>query len=194
MGLRFRQIFRVLPGLRLNLSKSGISTSLGVRGATVNLSRKGIRGTAGIPGSGVSYSKMLLHSPRRVPSPASQTSNSESSLIQADHDAATSLSADEASKNAMSNLYLLTAHLVVGQANASTSWLQRKLRISYNDAVELITQLEIDGVVSPPNGIGRRKILASIHDLPDLPSNEPDGEALIDRFGLNVVDQTNKSS
>ena len=58
MGFRFRQTVRLLPGIRLNLSRSGISTSFGGRGATLNLSPKGIRTTIGLPGSGMSYSTL----------------------------------------------------------------------------------------------------------------------------------------
>lgn len=59
MGLRFRQSFTLFPGVRLNLSKSGMSASFGVPGATVNVGPRGVRGTVGIPGSGLSYSAML---------------------------------------------------------------------------------------------------------------------------------------
>ncbi|MBS0396467.1 MAG: DUF4236 domain-containing protein, partial [Proteobacteria bacterium] len=33
MGFRFQRRVRILPGLRLNLSKSGVSASVGGRGA-----------------------------------------------------------------------------------------------------------------------------------------------------------------
>ena len=33
VGFRFRKSFKVAPGVRVNLSKSGIGTSFGVRGA-----------------------------------------------------------------------------------------------------------------------------------------------------------------
>lgn len=56
MGFRFRKIIRLAPGVRLNLSKSGGSVSLGGRGVTVNFGKKGARGTLGLPGSGLSYS------------------------------------------------------------------------------------------------------------------------------------------
>jgi hypothetical protein len=59
MGFRLRKIIRILPGLRLNLSKSGVSASIGERGATVNLSDQGARSTVGIPGSGLSYSERI---------------------------------------------------------------------------------------------------------------------------------------
>ena len=50
MGFRFRKSVKVLPGVKLNISKSGISTSVGRRGATVNFSKRGTRATVGIPG------------------------------------------------------------------------------------------------------------------------------------------------
>jgi hypothetical protein len=59
LGFRFRKSIKILPGLRVNLSKSGVSTSLGIPGATVNVGRRGVRGTAGIPGTGLSYSERL---------------------------------------------------------------------------------------------------------------------------------------
>ena len=59
MGFRFRRSLKIAPGVRLNFSKSGVSTSLGGRGATVNLSKRGAHGTVGVPGSGLSYSSKL---------------------------------------------------------------------------------------------------------------------------------------
>lgn len=56
MGLRVRKIVRLLPGVRLNLSKGGGSLSLGGRGLSVNLGREGVRTTVGAPGTGLSYS------------------------------------------------------------------------------------------------------------------------------------------
>jgi hypothetical protein len=54
-GLRFQKRLRILPGVRVNLSKSGASTSIGPRGADVNIGRDGISTNAGIPGTGLSY-------------------------------------------------------------------------------------------------------------------------------------------
>ena len=55
MGFRFRKSVKIAPGIKLNLSKSGGSLSLGGRGATFNISSKGIRSTYSIPGTGISY-------------------------------------------------------------------------------------------------------------------------------------------
>lgn len=57
MAFRFQKRLKIAPGVRLNVSKSGVSTSLGGRGGTVNLSSKGVRTTVGIPGTGMSWSK-----------------------------------------------------------------------------------------------------------------------------------------
>jgi hypothetical protein len=55
MGFRFQRSLRLAPGLRLNLSKSGVSASLGRPGATVNFGQRGVQGSAGLPGTGLSY-------------------------------------------------------------------------------------------------------------------------------------------
>ena len=70
MGFRFRKSIKILPGVRLNFSKSGISTSIGVPGATVNISGKGTRTTVGLPGTGISYSE-LNKSAKPTQAPAS---------------------------------------------------------------------------------------------------------------------------
>src|SRR6185503_14578182 len=55
MGFRFQKRISILPGVRINLSKSGVSTSLGPRGADVNIGKDGVTANAGIPGTGLSY-------------------------------------------------------------------------------------------------------------------------------------------
>jgi hypothetical protein len=59
VGFRFRKSIRVLPGIKLNFSRTGISTSVGTPGAMVNFSERGTRATVGLPGSGLSYSTLL---------------------------------------------------------------------------------------------------------------------------------------
>jgi len=55
VGFRFQKRISILPGVRINLSKSGVSTSLGPRGADVNIGKDGVTANAGIPGTGLSY-------------------------------------------------------------------------------------------------------------------------------------------
>jgi hypothetical protein len=60
VGLIFRQRFKILPGVHLNLSANGMSVSLGAPGATINLSPiRGARIALGIPGTGLSYRSSL---------------------------------------------------------------------------------------------------------------------------------------
>jgi hypothetical protein len=54
MSWRFRESFQVFPGIRINVSKSGVSTTLGAGPLHVNIGPNGIVGTASIPGTGIS--------------------------------------------------------------------------------------------------------------------------------------------
>lgn len=58
VDLRFRKSVKIMPGLRVNLFKSGVSTSIGGRGATVNIGKRGLRSTLSVPGTGLSWSTM----------------------------------------------------------------------------------------------------------------------------------------
>lgn len=51
--LRFWRRARILPGVTVNLSRSGPSLSLGPRGSKVTIGRKGLRRTIGLPGTGL---------------------------------------------------------------------------------------------------------------------------------------------
>jgi len=66
MGLRFHKSISLLPGVKLNISKTGISASIGGRGATVNIGKGGrVRGTVGAPGTGISYSEEVSPDTKR---------------------------------------------------------------------------------------------------------------------------------
>ena len=52
---RFRRSIGVLPGVKVNLSKTGVSTSVGGKGATLNVGHGKKMVTLGIPGTGLSY-------------------------------------------------------------------------------------------------------------------------------------------
>ncbi|HEX2171771.1 MAG TPA: DUF4236 domain-containing protein [Dehalococcoidia bacterium] len=56
MGWSFRKSLKLLPGVRLNLSKGGPSLSVGRSGAAANLGRRGVRVTLGLPGTGLRWS------------------------------------------------------------------------------------------------------------------------------------------
>jgi S-DNA-T family DNA segregation ATPase FtsK/SpoIIIE len=56
-------------------------------------------------------------------------------------------------------LFRKACQLVFENQKASTSWLQRQLRIGYNSAARLIERMENEGMVGPPNHVGRREVL-----------------------------------
>ena len=59
MGLRFRKTVSLGKGVRLNFSKSGVSTSVGPRGASVTFGKNGTYANIGLPGTGLSYRKRI---------------------------------------------------------------------------------------------------------------------------------------
>ena len=55
MTFRFERRIKILPGLRLNASKTGFSWTVDMRGASVTAKDGHLTGNAGIPGKGLSY-------------------------------------------------------------------------------------------------------------------------------------------
>ncbi len=54
-NFRFYRRLHIFPGLSVNLSKSGPSLTVGVRGAHLTMGPSGVRRTVGIPGTGIYY-------------------------------------------------------------------------------------------------------------------------------------------
>jgi len=52
--------------------------------------------------------------------------------------------------------------LVIGVDKASTSFIQRKLAIGYNEAAGYIEKMEREGIVGPANHVGRRLVLRDV--------------------------------
>lgn len=57
------------------------------------------------------------------------------------------------------DLYRQAVAIVCRDKKASTSYIQRCLKIGYNRAASIIEQMERDGVVSPANHVGKREVL-----------------------------------
>ena len=56
-------------------------------------------------------------------------------------------------------LYDDAVALVAREGKASTSFIQRHLKIGYNRAARIIEQMESQGIISPANRVGRREVL-----------------------------------
>lgn len=71
MGFRLRKSIKLFGGIKLNLSKSGVGISGGVKGARVSIGKRGTRTTLSVPGTGLSYvSQKVLK--KRPTSPTSK--------------------------------------------------------------------------------------------------------------------------
>ncbi len=72
MGFRVRKSIKIMPGVRMTISPSGVSTSIGVRGARITRGSNGrITRTIGLPGTGISHTETIrpaTNSRRRVAS------------------------------------------------------------------------------------------------------------------------------
>jgi hypothetical protein len=55
MPFRFHKSFKIFPGVRVNLSKSGIGVSEGIGPVHVSEGPRGTRETVSIPGTGLSF-------------------------------------------------------------------------------------------------------------------------------------------
>jgi S-DNA-T family DNA segregation ATPase FtsK/SpoIIIE len=64
----------------------------------------------------------------------------------------------------MSELYNQAVEIVLRDRKASTSYIQRRLKIGYNRAATLIEEMEDNGVISGPNHAGKREILVPLGD------------------------------
>jgi S-DNA-T family DNA segregation ATPase FtsK/SpoIIIE len=56
-------------------------------------------------------------------------------------------------------LYRRAVQVVAESQKASTSYVQRQLRVGYNSAARLIERMESEGLVSRPDHVGRREVL-----------------------------------
>jgi len=71
------------------------------------------------------------------------------------------------------SLYADAVEIILSTGNASTTFLQRKLKIGYARAASLMDQLESRGIVSPPDGSKARKVIAGKQAVADTtPNNE----------------------
>lgn len=157
MGLRYRKSKKLGP-VRLNLSKSGLGASVGVKGFRVTKTASGrVRTTASIPGTGISYvketggkrpdgaakSRTAAAPPQQIAAPPRRRYTGILPDIPENY--------DELTEKA--------ARAVIAWNSASAAMLQRELQIGYSRAARLIDQLEELGIVGPYEGAKPRKVM-----------------------------------
>ncbi|MFZ4125554.1 MAG: DNA translocase FtsK [Rickettsiales bacterium] len=57
------------------------------------------------------------------------------------------------------DLYRQAKQIVIQDGKASTSYLQRRLKLGYNRAARMIDRMEEEGIVGPANHVGKREVL-----------------------------------
>lgn len=82
MGLKFRRRQKLFPGVYLNFSARGVSTTIGIKGFNVNVGKKGTYLNTGIPGTGLYDRKRISGSNEKpatsyIPTPQETTNYSE---------------------------------------------------------------------------------------------------------------------
>ncbi len=68
--------------------------------------------------------------------------------------------------SAEDQMFRKAIQVVAESQKASTSYIQRQLRIGYNSAARLIERMESEGIVSRPDHVGRREVLVDQHGQP----------------------------
>ena len=79
--MRFRKSVKICKGVRVNFSKSGISTTVGMRGLSVNVGKKGTYLNTGIPGTGLYDRHKISGGSSRNSNLSRTTSNSSTQTI-----------------------------------------------------------------------------------------------------------------
>ena len=67
---------------------------------------------------------------------------------------------DDGEEGEGEGLYEQAVDIISREGKASTSFLQRSLKIGYNRAADLIDRMEGEGIISAPNHVGKRDVLA----------------------------------
>lgn len=83
MAWNYRKRVKILPGVHLNFSKSGVSTSIGPKGLKVSIGKKGTYLNTSIPGTGV-YSRQKIsgsHEEQEKKKPENDLLNKRESLF-----------------------------------------------------------------------------------------------------------------
>jgi hypothetical protein len=79
VGWKYRKRIRIVPGFYLNLSKTGMSATVGMKGFSVNYGKNGTYLNTGIPGTGI-YDRARLDKNNQSYSPSNNQSNIQQTI------------------------------------------------------------------------------------------------------------------
>jgi len=141
MAIRFRKSLKLAPGIRMNLSGSGVSWTLGPRGASVGIGKRGTYLNAGLPGIGLS-TRQALHSggPARAGSSRPPTRAVKATLTVGVSDDGTITFTDEAGTPVPENMITLAKRQ---QGDVIMGLIQQKCS-EINNQVTALGELHLD--------------------------------------------------
>ena len=79
--MRFQKRIKILPGITLNISRKGVSTSLGAPGARVTYGHGQKRTTVGLPSTGISHSHSQVEKTTPAEPPQTEQENDRANLL-----------------------------------------------------------------------------------------------------------------
>ncbi len=174
MGIRFSKYLTLGKLIRINLSKSGISATIGVKGASINIGQNGVYLNTGIPGTGI-HSREKIFKGGKVNTSQSAITRAKNTLEEYDKerikceensrksDIAPNVNIKELDKSIMD-----IAYFVVSEDCPSTSQIKRKFGLSYTQAGKVTEILERNGIISQFSPTCGRKVLISINAFNEL--------------------------
>lgn len=66
MGMRFHKTKKIGKTARANISRSGVSLTIGKPGRSINIGTHGVYLNVGIPGTGLSYHQQIIRPPAKL--------------------------------------------------------------------------------------------------------------------------------
>ena len=101
-------------------------------------------------------------------SPGSSIDEQVTALEKAEKDGEEGVGSTEQGAGDRDPLFRQAAEVCIQNQLGSTSLLQRRMSIGYGRAARIIDQLELAGVLGPPNGSKPRDVLVGLEELDDI--------------------------
>src|SRR2546430_2758738 len=101
-------------------------------------------------------------------SPGSSIDEQVAALEKAEKDGEEGAGSTEQGAGERDPLFRQAAEVCIQNQLGSTSLLQRRMSIGYGRAARIIDQLELAGVLGPPNGSKPRDVLVGLEELDDI--------------------------
>ena len=142
--MRFRRRAKLFPGVYLNFSKSGISTTIGVPGASINLSKKGTYLNTGILGTGI-YNRQKIGSNTSNENSNNPSPNIESEIETLPKESAGTIKTDQAEATTTEGLQALKNTLL--ECYEERQQLNNEISIASNKLKKATTLLTISYIL-----------------------------------------------